>query len=427
MLVPPQVAREASTATALRHAVRTVPAEETSTLDDIVSLPAELGRLRRPGTGQPAARHGRDAAGPAVLRLAARRHAGRPGGAHRHHDGRAAAARPEDRARVLVGRGAARPADAAHRAPAGRAPLLRRFDGVAQDGRPRRGALHGGLAVGPVVPGPPGPGLPQVEPGRARRLPEPARTSWGSTCRTWSPPSSWAASPRTPRSPPRRCGCCGCRSTTGTRPCSPHCPRWTPPRRPGSGFREFVMRDVDGRVQKLRVDVSWVPGLLDYLDTTPDRTPDHGGGHRSGGLMCSRLQATRAARRATAPCLRGSVAFALLFAVALLAPIAVSFPDRAAAAPPAQPADSPPTSARSRSGQVDIDRCIDRLPDGGRASGPSASRPRRPTAPDSGLAGWFASRPEAGTATRCRTGLYSRVRLRRLRTTRPTTSGAPRR
>jgi len=37
------------------------------------------------------------------------------------------------------------------------------------------------------------------------------------------------------------------------------------------GFREFVMRDVDGRVQKLRVDVSWVPGLLDYLDTTPSR------------------------------------------------------------------------------------------------------------------------------------------------------------
>ncbi len=36
MLVPPQVAREASTATLLRHAVRTVPAEETSTLDDVV-------------------------------------------------------------------------------------------------------------------------------------------------------------------------------------------------------------------------------------------------------------------------------------------------------------------------------------------------------------------------------------------------------
>ncbi|WP_290860617.1 ATP-binding protein [Hamadaea sp.] len=36
MLVPPQVAREASTATLLRHAVRTIPAEESSTLDDVV-------------------------------------------------------------------------------------------------------------------------------------------------------------------------------------------------------------------------------------------------------------------------------------------------------------------------------------------------------------------------------------------------------
>jgi hypothetical protein len=35
------------------------------------------------------------------------------------------------------------------------------------------------------------------------------------------------------------------------------------------GFREFVMRDVDGRVQKVRVDVSYVEGLLDSLDTTP--------------------------------------------------------------------------------------------------------------------------------------------------------------
>ena len=29
------------------------------------------------------------------------------------------------------------------------------------------------------------------------------------------------------------------------------------------------MRDVDGRVQKVRVDVSYVDGLLDHLDTTP--------------------------------------------------------------------------------------------------------------------------------------------------------------
>jgi AAA-like domain len=35
------------------------------------------------------------------------------------------------------------------------------------------------------------------------------------------------------------------------------------------GFREFVMRDVDGRVQKIRVDMSYVPDLLGYLDTTP--------------------------------------------------------------------------------------------------------------------------------------------------------------
>ena len=39
------------------------------------------------------------------------------------------------------------------------------------------------------------------------------------------------------------------------------------------GFREFVMRDVDGRVQKVRVDVSYVEGLLEHLDTTPGVAP----------------------------------------------------------------------------------------------------------------------------------------------------------
>ena len=38
-------------------------------------------------------------------------------------------------------------------------------------------------------------------------------------------------------------------------------------------YREFVMRDVDGRVQRIRVDISYVPGLLDHLDTTPGRQP----------------------------------------------------------------------------------------------------------------------------------------------------------
>jgi hypothetical protein len=38
------------------------------------------------------------------------------------------------------------------------------------------------------------------------------------------------------------------------------------------GHREFLMRDVDGRTQKIRADFTWVPGLLDHLDTTPGGT-----------------------------------------------------------------------------------------------------------------------------------------------------------
>lgn len=37
------------------------------------------------------------------------------------------------------------------------------------------------------------------------------------------------------------------------------------------GYREFVMRDVDRRVQKIRADVSYVHGLLDALNTTPGK------------------------------------------------------------------------------------------------------------------------------------------------------------
>ena len=37
------------------------------------------------------------------------------------------------------------------------------------------------------------------------------------------------------------------------------------------------MRDVDGRVQKVRVDVSWVPGLLDAPRHDAHRRPGHGG------------------------------------------------------------------------------------------------------------------------------------------------------
>jgi hypothetical protein len=38
--------------------------------------------------------------------------------------------------------------------------------------------------------------------------------------------------------------------------------------RGSTGFREFVMRDVDGRVDKIRVDLSHNPALLQALDTT---------------------------------------------------------------------------------------------------------------------------------------------------------------
>jgi hypothetical protein len=46
---------------------------------------------------------------------------------------------------------------------------------------------------------------------------------------------------------------------------------------PGSasgGFREFVMRDVDGHVDKIRVDLTAQPALLAALDTTPRDVPD---------------------------------------------------------------------------------------------------------------------------------------------------------
>jgi hypothetical protein len=38
--------------------------------------------------------------------------------------------------------------------------------------------------------------------------------------------------------------------------------------RGGAASREFVMRDVDGRVDKIRVDLTHDPELLRVLDTT---------------------------------------------------------------------------------------------------------------------------------------------------------------
>jgi hypothetical protein len=39
------------------------------------------------------------------------------------------------------------------------------------------------------------------------------------------------------------------------------------------GFREFVMRDVDGHVDKIRVDLTANPGLLEALNTTAGSVP----------------------------------------------------------------------------------------------------------------------------------------------------------
>ncbi len=49
------------------------------------------------------------------------------------------------------------------------------------------------------------------------------------------------------------------------------------------GYREFVMRDVDGRVQKFRADLAYVPGLLEHLDTTADPQGRHDSGSGASG------------------------------------------------------------------------------------------------------------------------------------------------
>ncbi len=136
MLVPPQVAREASTATLLRHAVRTVPAEESSTLEDVVTClremrdddASELAHLLMDTAEMPLAMLFFGTPPPGLLGV------GRD--AHSDHHGRSAAAGSEDRARVLVGRGSAGPSDAAHRSPARGSALLRRLDARTQAGRP---------------------------------------------------------------------------------------------------------------------------------------------------------------------------------------------------------------------------------------------------------------------------------------------------
>jgi hypothetical protein len=46
-----------------------------------------------------------------------------------------------------------------------------------------------------------------------------------------------------------------------------------------SGLREFVMRDVDGNVDKIRVDLDHLPHVLAALDTTAAPSVSRGGRH----------------------------------------------------------------------------------------------------------------------------------------------------
>ena len=54
---------------------------------------------------------------------------------------------------------------------------------------------------------------------------------------------------------------------SATRACWPGC-RPGPPTGSRSGLREFVMRDVDGNVDRMRVDLDHLPHVLAALDTT---------------------------------------------------------------------------------------------------------------------------------------------------------------
>jgi hypothetical protein len=275
MLMPPQVAREASTATMLRHAVRQVPAEETSTLDDVVAALREMGEDESRELGHllldtaemplallffgspPAGALGDDTA-LTVITMAGLRlpdlkiereywsaeealalpmlHTAHRLAVRRCYGGSAATGADHMARRKLVG------LDEAHFMEgwrSGRSFLVR----LARDSRKwNLAALVASQNPGDIL------GLDvqnlvstvfvgriaedsQIAAEALRLLRVPTDVGYEQTLAALSQVDS----------------------SSQTR----------------LGFREFVMRDVDGRVQKLRVDVSYVPHLLSYLDTTP--------------------------------------------------------------------------------------------------------------------------------------------------------------
>jgi len=268
MLMPPQVARESATATLLRHAVRQVPAEETSTLDDVVSCLAELDRdegrelanllldtaemplallfFGRPPEGQLGADAALTVITMAGLRLPDLKIEREYWSAEEalalpmlHTAHRLAVRRcygGSMSSRKLVG------LDEAHFMEgwrSGRSFLVR----LARDSRKWNLAalvasqnprdilgldvqnLVSTVFVGRIAEDP------EVAADALRLLRVPVNDGYEATLASLSKVDTSSAD--------------------------------------RLGFREFVMRDVDGRVQKVRIDVSYVEGLLDYLDTTP--------------------------------------------------------------------------------------------------------------------------------------------------------------
>jgi hypothetical protein len=102
-----------------------------------------------------------------------------------------------------------------------------------------------------------------------RGVPEPEGHSRAWTCRTSCRRCSWAASRKTPRLPRTPCGLLRVPTDVGYEAvlASLSAPDASSTGR--LGYREFVLRDVDSRVQRVRIDVSYVDGLLSTLDTTP--------------------------------------------------------------------------------------------------------------------------------------------------------------
>ena len=266
MLLPPSLDAIPSTSLVISDAVRATRGEPDRVAVGRREAPGGAGRVARPGGRELPAGHGRAAAGPAVVpeRRSGPGPAGRDADRADHAGSGAAAAvgargttgrpRSSSRCRCCIWRPGTPPAPStggAWRA-ASWWPWTRRTSSAS--GRP-------GGRCSPGWVGTPASGTPASWPPRRTRR----------TCSAWTSPTScrprsWVAS-RTRTPPATGSGCCGC--PPGSATSGP----WRTCRagRGTEGFREFVMRDVDGHVDKIRVDLTANPSLLEALNTTAGR------------------------------------------------------------------------------------------------------------------------------------------------------------